>query len=165
MATTVHPFLWFDREAEQAAALYVSLIPRSRVLGTRRYPEGSPGGVGGSVMSVSFELDGVPVEALNAGPQFPFTEAFSFVVTVDDQAELDRVWDGLLAGGGEPSQCGWLKDRFGLSWQVVPRALDELLQDPDPDRAGRAMQAMLGMQKLDVAALRAAADGGPTLTR
>ncbi len=159
MATSVHPFLWFDREAEEAAALYVSLIPRSRVLRTRRYPDGSPGGLAGAVMSVSFELDGVLVEALNAGPQFPFTEAFSFFVSVDDQAELDRIWDGLLAGGGEPSQCGWLRDRFGLSWQVVPRVLDELLQDPDPGRSGRTMQAMLGMQKLDVAALRAAADG------
>ncbi len=159
MQTSVHPFLWFDREAEQAAALYTSLIPNSRVLETRRYPDGAPGVEPGQVMGVSFELDGLPVEALNAGPQFRFTEAFSFHVAVDTQEEVDRLWDGLLADGGSPSQCGWLKDRFGLSWQIVPRALEELLQDRDPARAARAMQAMLTMQKLDVAALRAAADG------
>ncbi len=159
MQTRVHPFLWFDDGAEEAAALYVSLIPGSRVVDTRTYPEGAPGGMGGKVMSVSFELDGLPVEALNAGPQFRFTEAFSFYVSVTTQDEVDALWDGLLADGGEPSQCGWLKDRFGLSWQIVPTVLDELLQDPDPGRASRAMQAMLGMQKLDVAALRAAADG------
>lgn len=159
MQTRVHPFLWFDDQAEQAATLYTSLIPGSRVFDTRTYPEGAPGGLGGTVMSVSFELDGLPVEALNAGPQFRFTEAFSFYVSVDTQDEVDALWDGLTAGGGEPSQCGWLKDPFGLSWQIVPRVLDELLQDPDPARAQRAMQAMLGMTKLDVAALRAAADG------
>lgn len=159
MLSSVHPFLWFDSEAEKAAALYTSLIPNSRVTATRTYPEGAPGGMGGQVMSVSFELDGLPVEALNAGPQFRFTEAFSFYVSVDTQDEVDRLWDGLIAGGGEPSQCGWLKDPYGLSWQIVPRALDELLSDPDPGRAQRAMQAMLGMSKLDVAGLRAAADG------
>lgn len=159
MQTSVHPFLWFDREAQEAAALYTSLIPNSRVLETRTYPDGAPGVEPGSVMGVSFELDGLPVEALNAGPQFRFTEAISLYVAVDTQEEVDRLWDGLIAGGGEPSQCGWLKDRFGLSWQIVPRVLEELLQDPDPGRAGRAMQAMLSMSKLDVAALRAAADG------
>jgi predicted 3-demethylubiquinone-9 3-methyltransferase (glyoxalase superfamily) len=157
--TSVHPFLWFDSQAEQAAALYTSLLPNSRVTETRTYPEGAPDGMAGRVMSVSFELDGLPVEALNAGPQFRFTEAFSFFVSVDTQDEVDRLWDGLIAGGGEPSQCGWLKDPYGLSWQIVPRALGELLGDPDPARAQRAMQAMLGMQKLDVAALVAAADG------
>ena len=159
MLTSVHPFLWFDTQAEQAAARYTSLIPNSGVTSTRRYPQGAPGGMAGQVMSVSFELDGLPVEALNAGPQFRFTEAFSFFVSVDTQEEVDRLWDGLIAGGGEPSQCGWLKDPYGLSWQIVPRVLDELLGDPDPARAQRAMQAMLAMQKLDVAALRAAADG------
>lgn len=159
MQTRVHPFLWYDREAEQAAALYTSLIPNSRVLETRRYPDGAPGVEPGQVMGVTFELDGLPVEALNAGPQFRFTEAFSFYVSVDTQEEVDHLWDGLIAGGGEPSQCGWLKDPYGLSWQIVPRVLEELLQDPDPGRSGRAMQAMLAMQKLDVAALRAAADG------
>jgi len=157
--TSVHPFLWFDSQAEQAAALYTSLLPNSRVTETRTYPDGAPDEFAGRVMSVSFELDGLPVEALNAGPQFRFTEAFSFFVSVDTQDEVDRLWDGLIAGGGEPSQCGWLKDPYGLSWQIVPRALGELLGDPDPARAQRAMQAMLGMQKLDVAALRAAADG------
>jgi len=157
--TSVHPFLWFDTQAEQAAALYTSLIPNSSVTSTRRYPDGAPDGLAGTVMSVSFELDGLPVEALNAGPQFRFTEAFSFFVSVDTQDEVDRLWDGLIAGGGEPSQCGWLKDPYGLSWQIVPRVLGELLGDPDPARAQRAMQAMLAMQKLDVAALRAAADG------
>ncbi|WP_308191419.1 VOC family protein [Cellulomonas sp. ACRRI] len=159
MLTSVHPFLWFDSQAEQAAALYTSLLPNSRVTETRTYPDGAPDEFAGRVMSVSFELDGLPVEALNAGPQFRFTEAFSFFVSVDTQDEVDRLWDGLIAGGGEPSQCGWLKDPYGLSWQIVPRALGELLGDPDPARAQRAMQAMLGMQKLDVAALRAAADG------
>lgn len=159
MLTSVHPFLWFDSQAEQAAALYTSLLPNSRVTETRRYPDGAPDEFAGRVMSVSFELDGLPVEALNAGPQFRFTEAFSFFVSVDTQDEVDRLWDGLIAGGGEPSQCGWLKDPYGLSWQIVPRALGELLGDPDPARAQRAMQAMLGMQKLDVAALHAAADG------
>jgi len=157
--TSVHPFLWFDSQAEQAAALYTSLLPNSRVTETRTYPDGAPDEFAGRVMSVSFELDGLPVEALNAGPQFRFTEAFSFFVSVDTQDEVDRLWDGLIAGGGEPSQCGWLKDPYGLSWQIVPRALGELLGDPDPARAQRAMQAMLGMQKLDVAALHAAADG------
>ncbi|VTR77999.1 VOC family protein [Cellulomonas hominis] len=159
MQTSVHPFLWFDDQAEEAAALYTSLIPRSRVTVTRTYPDGAPGGMAGKVMSVSFELDGLPVEALNAGPQFRFTEAFSFYVSVTTQDEVDRLWDGLIAGGGEPSQCGWLKDPYGLSWQIVPTALDELLGDPDPARAQRAMQAMLGMTRLDIAALRAAADG------
>jgi predicted 3-demethylubiquinone-9 3-methyltransferase (glyoxalase superfamily) len=157
--TSVHPFLWFDDQAEEAAALYTSLIPRSRVTATRTYPDGAPGDMAGTVMSVSFELDGLPVEALIAGPQFRFTEAFSFYVSVTTQDEVDRLWDGLIAGGGEPSQCGWLKDPYGLSWQIVPTALDELLGDPDPGRAQRAMQAMLGMTRLDIAALRAAADG------
>ena len=159
ITSSVHPFLWFDDQAEQAVARYTALVPNSRVTATRRYPDGAPGGLGGQVMGVSFELDGLPVEALNAGPQHRFTEAFSFVVSVETQDEVDALWDGLVAGGGEPSRCGWLKDPWGLSWQVVPRVLDELLQDPDPARAQRALQAMLGMTRLDVAGLRAAADG------
>jgi predicted 3-demethylubiquinone-9 3-methyltransferase (glyoxalase superfamily) len=157
--TSVHPFLWFDDQAEAAAALYTSLIPNSRVTAKQTYPDGAPGTLAGTTMSVSFELDGLPVEALNAGPQFRFTEAFSFFVSVTTQDEVDALWDGLIAGGGEPSQCGWLKDPYGLSWQIVPTALGELLADPDPGRAQRTMQAMLGMQKLDIAALHAAADG------
>lgn len=159
MQTSVSPFLWFDSEAAQAAALYVSLIPNSRITHTREYPEGAPGYEAGSVMGVSFELDGLPVQALNGGPQFRLSEAFSFYVSVPTQEEIDRLWDALIADGGEPSQCGWLKDRFGVSWQIVPPVLEELLQDPDPARAQRTLHAMLGMQKLDIAALRAAADG------
>jgi predicted 3-demethylubiquinone-9 3-methyltransferase (glyoxalase superfamily) len=111
----------------------------------------------GRVMSVSFELDGLPVEALNAGPQFRFTEAFSFFVSVDTQDEVDRLWDGLIAGGGEPSQCGWLKDPYGLSWQIVPTRLQELISDPDGDRSQAAVKAMLGMKKIVIKELEAAA--------
>lgn len=154
----VSPFLWFDDQAEQAAEFYVSLFPNSRVLEVRRFPSDAPGQAAG-VTTVRFELDGVEVQALNGGPLFPFTEAFSFAVSVDDQEELDRLWDALIADGGSPGQCGWLKDRWGLSWQIVPTALDELVADPDPGRSQRAIQAMLAMGKLDIAALRAAADG------
>jgi predicted 3-demethylubiquinone-9 3-methyltransferase (glyoxalase superfamily) len=156
--SSVSPFLWFDHEAEEAAELYTGLVPNSRILSTSRYPEGAPLPAG-TVLSVTFELDGLRVQALNGGPMFSFTEAVSLFVSVQTQDEVDRLWDGLIAGGGSPSQCGWLKDRFGLSWQIVPTVLEELLQDPDPGRSGRAMQAMLGMQRLDIAALRAAADG------
>jgi len=155
------PNLWFDTEAEQAAELYVSVFPDSRIVRVARYPEGAPGPAG-SVMSVEFELGGQRFVGINGGPQFPFTEAVSFQITCETQEELDAYWDRLV-DGGEPSQCGWLKDRYGLSWQVVPLGMDEVLGDPDPDpeRAGRAVQAMLGMTKLDLAALRAAADGLP----
>ncbi len=156
--SSVSPFLWFDHQAEEAAALYTSLVPNSRILSVSRYPEGAPLPAG-SVLAVTFELDGLRVQALNGGPVFTFTEAISLFVSVTTQQELDRLWDGLIADGGSPSQCGWLKDRFGLSWQIVPTVLDTLLQDPDPDRSGRAMQAMLGMQRLDIAGLLAAADG------
>ena len=153
------PNLWFDTEAEQAAELYVSVFPDSRIVRVARYPEGAPGPAG-SVMSVEFELGGQRFVGINGGPQFPFTEAVSFQITCETQEELDAYWDRLV-DGGEPSQCGWLKDRYGLSWQVVPLGMDEVLGDPDPERAGRAVQAMLGMTKLDLAALRAAADGLP----
>ena len=123
-----------------------------------RYPEGS-GALAGRAMAVTFELDGLTVQALNGGPGRPFTEAISLFVSVETQEEIDRLWDALTSDGGAPSQCGWLTDRWGLSWQVVPPVLGELLSDPDPQRAGRAMQAMLTMTKLDIAALRAAADG------
>jgi predicted 3-demethylubiquinone-9 3-methyltransferase (glyoxalase superfamily) len=151
----ISPFLWFDDQAEDAANLYVSVFPNSRIVDVARYGEAGPGSAG-AVMTVQFELDGLPVTALNGGPVFRLTEAFSFSVTCDDQAEVDRYWTALLDGGQE-SQCGWLKDRFGLSWQIVPTALPRLLADPDRARAGRAMQAMLGMRKLDIAALEAAA--------
>lgn len=158
---TVRPFalcLWFDTQAQEAAELYVSLFPNSRITGTVPYPAGAPGPEG-STMLVDFELNGMRVQGLNGGPIFTFTEAVSLVITVDTQEEIDRYWDALTADGGEPGQCGWLKDRFGLSWQLVPAGLEELANDPDPSRYERAMQAVLQMTKLDLAAIRAAADG------
>ena len=155
---TISPFLWFDDQAEQAAERYVSIFPSSRILAVARYGEGAPRPAG-TAMTVSFVLDGLELQALNGGPMYTFTEAFSLQVSVPDQAECDRVWDALTADGGEPGVCGWLKDRWGLSWQVVPSALPELLGDPDPARAGRAMAAMLTMGKFDIAALREAAAG------
>ena len=149
--------LWFDTEALEAAEFYVSVIPNSRITDVSHYGEGAPRPAG-SVLTVAIELDGQPYLALNAGPQFPFTEAVSLVVNCRDQQEVDHFWTALV-DGGEPSRCGWLKDRFGLSWQVVPDGLADVMGDPDPERAGRAMQAMLGMQKLDIDALRAAASG------
>jgi predicted 3-demethylubiquinone-9 3-methyltransferase (glyoxalase superfamily) len=147
------PFLWFDGQAEAAAELYTSVFPRSTITEISRTGPGEP------AMTVSFTLDGEPFTALNGGPQFAFTEAISFQVPCADQEEVDRYWS-LLSEGGEEGRCGWLKDRFGLSWQVVPTALPGLLGDPDPDRAQRAMTAMMGMAKLDIAAMRAAADAG-----
>lgn len=152
-----HPFLWFDDKAEEAANLYVSIFPNSRILGASRYGEGGPGPAG-QVMTIRFELDGQAFTALNGGPMFTFTEAVSFVIDCKDQAEVDHYWDRLVEGGS-PSQCGWLKDRFGLSWQVVPTELHTLIGDPDPAKARRATEAMLGMGKLDIAALRAAHAG------
>ncbi len=154
----ISPFLWFDDQAEEAAKLYVSLFPNSKITSVSRYGEAGPGEPG-SVMIVSFELDGLSVTALNGGPVFKLSEAFSMSVDCADQAEVDRYWDALIEHGGQPSQCGWLKDRFGLSWQIVPRALPRLLGDPDRAKAQRVMAAMLKMHKLDVAALEAAAQG------
>jgi predicted 3-demethylubiquinone-9 3-methyltransferase (glyoxalase superfamily) len=151
------PNLWFDTEAEQAAEFYVSVFPDSRIVSRALYPEGAPGPAG-TVMTVEFELDGQRFVGINGGPQFPFTEAVSFQITCETQEEVDRFWDALTEGG-EESMCGWLKDRYGLSWQVVPVGMEEVFADPDPSRAQRAMQAMMGMRKLDLAALRAAADG------
>ncbi|MFC5910205.1 VOC family protein [Streptacidiphilus monticola] len=153
-------FLWFDDQAQEAAEFYVSVFGgESRITDVQRYGEAGPGKAG-SVMTVAFELAGQQFVALNGGPMFPFTEAISLSVDCADQAEVDRYWEALTSGGGQESQCGWLKDKYGLSWQIVPRQLPELLGDPDPARAQRAMQAMLQMRKLDVAALRAAADAG-----
>jgi len=151
----IHPFLWFDDQAEEAAKLYVSLFKNSKIGRTVRYGEGGPGPKG-QVMTIEFELDGQPVTALNGGPVFKFTEAVSFSVDCEDQAEVDRYWTALMDGGQE-SQCGWLKDRFGFSWQIVPKALPRLLSDPDRAKAQRVMAAMMKMRKLDVAALEAAA--------
>jgi predicted 3-demethylubiquinone-9 3-methyltransferase (glyoxalase superfamily) len=150
-------FLWFDGQAEEAAQLYTSVFPNSAITSVARYGSDMPG-TEGAVMTVGFTLDGHDYVGLNGGPQFTFTEAVSFQISCADQAEVDHYWNGLIAGGGEESMCGWLKDRFGLSWQVVPTALYELLGDPDPARAQRATQAMLGMRKLDIAELRRAAD-------
>jgi predicted 3-demethylubiquinone-9 3-methyltransferase (glyoxalase superfamily) len=157
MAQRIIPNLWFDSEAEQAAAFYISVFEDSRIVGTTRYPEGSPGEPG-SVMTVEFELRGQRFVGINGGPMFPFTEAVSFQVDCADQAQVDYFWERLSEGGQE-GQCGWLKDRFGLSWQVVPEGMDAVFADPDPARAQRAMQAMMGMSKLDIRALREAADG------
>ncbi|MFC5929998.1 VOC family protein [Cryobacterium melibiosiphilum] len=154
----ISPFLWFDHQAEEAATLYTSVFKNSRILNVTRYPEGSPAPAG-SAMSVTFEIDGLRVQALNAGPTFQFTEAISLFVNANTQAEIDDYWNALTADGGEPSQCGWLKDKFGLSWQIVPAVLGELLSDPDPEKSGRTMQAMLAMHKIDIAALHAAHDG------
>jgi predicted 3-demethylubiquinone-9 3-methyltransferase (glyoxalase superfamily) len=154
----ITPFLWFDDQAEEAANLYCSIFPNSKITKVDRYPEGGPGKAG-TAMTVSFELDGVPVTALNGGPHFKFTEAVSFSVSCEDQAEVDRYWTALTANGGQESQCAWLKDRFGFSWQIVPKALPELLASPDRAKAGRVMAAMMQMKKIDVAKLREAAKG------
>lgn len=152
----ISPFLWFDDQAEEAANLYVSLFEDSEITDIARYPEGTPGPAG-KVMTVNFRLEGQEYTALNGGPQFSFTEAISFVVHCKDQDEVDRFWSQLTEGG-EESQCGWLKDRFGLSWQIVPDRLGELLGDPDPARSQAAMQAMLQMSKIEIKTLEDAAD-------
>jgi predicted 3-demethylubiquinone-9 3-methyltransferase (glyoxalase superfamily) len=162
---TVTPFLWFIDQAEQAAERYVSIFAgrpggghgETRILGVTRYGEAGPGEPR-SAMTVEFELDGQRFTALNGGPHHAFTEAVSFVVSCGSQEEVDHFWTALTADGGEESMCGWLKDPYGLSWQIVPTQLMELLGDPDPDRSRRAMQAMLTMQKIDIAELRRAAE-------
>jgi predicted 3-demethylubiquinone-9 3-methyltransferase (glyoxalase superfamily) len=150
-------FLWYDNQAEEAANLYTSLIPNSKITKVTKFQNAGPSG---DVTIVDFELAGTEYTAMNAGPEFKFTEAISIVVDCESQAEVDRYWNALTADGGEESMCGWLKDKYGLSWQIVPARLNELLEDPDPQRAARAMQAMLQMQKLDIAALEKAAAGG-----
>jgi predicted 3-demethylubiquinone-9 3-methyltransferase (glyoxalase superfamily) len=153
----ITPFLWFDDQAEEAAHFYVSLFRNSKIGQVTRYGDGAPGAKG-TVMTISFELDGQPVTALNGGPIYKFSEAVSFSVSCDDQAEVDRLWDRLCEGG-QPGPCAWLKDRFGLSWQIVPTALPELLADPDPVKSKRVMEAMLKMSKIDIAKLREAHAG------
>ncbi len=153
-----YPCLWFDGKAEEAASFYVTLLPESHIDKVWRTPAETPSGPAGMVLTVDFTLGGQKFQGLNGGPHFTFNEAVSFVIDCDDQAEVDRLWDALTANGGEPGPCGWLKDRFGLSWQIVPRRLVELLNDPDPERARRAMDAMLKMGKIDVAQLERAAD-------
>ena len=159
--TSITPFLWFDGDAEPAAELYCAIFPDSRIDRVDRAPADNPSSKEGDVLTVNFTVAGRPFIALNGGPAFQFTEAVSFFIECEDQAEVDRYWDTLLANGGEPSQCGWLKDRFGLSWQVVPRRMNEILPSPDRDGAKRAFAAMMKMQKLDVAELEAAFEGAP----
>ncbi|WP_138735725.1 VOC family protein [Modestobacter excelsi] len=154
------PNLWFDSQAEEAAQYYIDVFGSGRVTGVVRYPDGAPGQEG-AVMAVEFEAGGMRFVGINGGPMSTFSEAVSFQIDCADQAEVDRFWDRFIADGGEGGQCGWLKDKYGLSWQVQPVGMTELFADPDPARAQRAVQAMLGMQKLDMAALRAAADGVP----
>jgi predicted 3-demethylubiquinone-9 3-methyltransferase (glyoxalase superfamily) len=156
MAHKISPFLWFDSNAEEAANFYVSVFKNSEILEVSRSGEGGPGPAGQAFV-VNFNLDGQEFKALNGGPMFKFTEAVSFMIDCADQAEVDYYWDKLTEGG-EESQCGWLKDRFGLSWQVTPTNLGDLIGGPDPVKANRAMQAMLKMTKLDIATLQAAYD-------
>lgn len=163
----ITPFLWFDDQAEEAADFYVSIFSvrgnaspgggASKILDVTRYGEAGPGSPG-HVMTVEFLLDGQRFTALNGGPGHGLTDAISFVVSCDGQDEVDRLWTALTTDGGEEVACGWLKDRYGLSWQIVPTRLTELLLDPDPERAQRAMEAMLEMKKIDIAALERAVD-------
>ncbi|MEU8106507.1 VOC family protein [Nonomuraea muscovyensis] len=148
-------YLWFDDQAEEAAEFYTSLFADSRIVSVQRYGDAGPGPAGQAMM-VTFELAGQRFLALNGGPQFTFTEAISLYVDCETQEEVDALWTRLTEGG-EETQCGWLKDRWGLSWQIIPRALPELLSDPDPVKAQQVMKAMLGMQKIDISALEAAA--------
>jgi predicted 3-demethylubiquinone-9 3-methyltransferase (glyoxalase superfamily) len=148
---TITPFLWFDTQAEEAMTFYTSIFKRSKVISVNRAQ--------GKVMSVQFELEGQKFTGLNAGPQFKFTEAISFFVACDTQQEIDELWTKLIAGGGAPSRCGWLKDRFGLSWQIVPNTLGQMLGDPDPAKSKRALDAMLQMDKLDLKRLQQAFNG------
>ena len=152
----ISPFLWFDSNAEDAANFYVSIFKDSKILKIARYGEAGPGPAG-SVMVVNFQIEGQDFIALNAGPLFKFTEAISFVINCQTQEEVDHYWNRLTAGGGQESQCGWLKDKYGLSWQVTPTILGELLADKDQKKAQRVMQAMLQMKKMDIAALQRAA--------
>ncbi|MCW3003339.1 MAG: hypothetical protein JWQ20_2637 [Conexibacter sp.] len=159
MQQKIIPNLWFDTEAEQAADFYTSVFKNSRIVNVAHYTEAGPRPAG-TVMTVEFELDGERFVGINGGPEFTFSEAVSFQISCETQEEVDYYWDQLSDGGSE-GPCGWLKDRYGLSWQVVPSGMDELFADRNPERAQRAMQAMFGMKKLDIAALRSAADGVP----
>lgn len=156
----ISPFLWFDNQAEEAAAFYVSIFPNSRIVSVTRYGEAGPGPAG-SVMTVSFELDGHEFVALNGGPQFKFTEAVSLSVDCRSQEEVDQFWKRLSEDGQE-GPCGWLKDRYGLSWQVNPTVLGEMLNDPDPARSKRVMEAMLKMKKINIEELRNAYEEAPS---
>jgi predicted 3-demethylubiquinone-9 3-methyltransferase (glyoxalase superfamily) len=155
----ITPTLWFDGQAEEAAAFYTGLFPNSSIDGTQRAAAENPSTPAGAVLTVDFTLDGTPFIGINGGPDFPFTEAVSFTIDCQDQAEVDRYWDALVEGGGEHSVCGWLKDRFGVSWQVEPTRLLELMQDPDTAKVARVNQAMMQMKKIVIADIEAAARG------
>jgi predicted 3-demethylubiquinone-9 3-methyltransferase (glyoxalase superfamily) len=159
MQQKIIPNLWFDTEAEEAAAFYTSIFENARIVNVARYTEAGPREAG-TVMTVEWELDGQRFVGINGGSQFKFSEAVSFQITCEDQDEIDHYWERLGEGGSE-GPCGWLKDRFGLSWQVVPSGMDELFADPDQSRARRGMEAMFKMKKIDIAGLQAAADGVP----
>src|SRR5438477_11398154 len=161
---TITPFLWFDKQAEEAAQFYVSIFKNSKILNVSRYGDAGPGH-NGSVMVVNFQLAGQEFTALNGGPLFKFSEAFSFVVNCENQQEVDEYWSKLTSGGGQESQCGWLKDKFGFSWQIVPTALGKLMSDKDPQKANRVMEARLKMKKLDIATLEEAAEGKVPVSR
>jgi predicted 3-demethylubiquinone-9 3-methyltransferase (glyoxalase superfamily) len=161
----ITPNLWFDGNAEEAASFYVSLLPDSRVDNVYRAPADNPSTPAGAALIVDFTVAGQHFTGINGGPQFPFTEAVSFLIECDGQAEVDRLWDALLANGGSPGQCGWLKDRFGLSWQVIPRQMGEMMGSSDRDASRRAMEAMLQMSKIDLAELRRAFAGKPGAQR
>ena len=160
MLQKITPYLWFDTQAEEAVNLYTLIFKNSRILDMTHYGDVGPG-TPGAVMTVSFELEGQQFVALNGGPEFPFTEAISFLVHCESQEEVDFFWEKLVEGG-EESQCGWLKDRFGVSWQIVPNALMELLSDPDPEKAQSVMKAMLQMKKIDIRTLQEAAYAPPS---
>ena len=154
----ITPCLWFNGQAEEAANFYAGLLPDSRVDKVMRSPAETPSGPEGMVLVVDFTLAGQQFQGLNGGPDFSFNEAISFVIDCEDQAEVDRLWEALTVNGGEPGPCGWLKDRFGVSWQIVPRQLVEMMEDPDADKARRVTEAMLKMGKLEVAELQKAFD-------
>jgi predicted 3-demethylubiquinone-9 3-methyltransferase (glyoxalase superfamily) len=154
----ITPFLWFNGNAEEAMNFYLSIFKNSKVRGVSRYSEAGPGPAG-SVMVANFTLDGIDFMALNGGPKFKFNESVSFVVNCQNQQEVDELWEKLSSQGGKPGQCGWLKDKFGVSWQIVPAALGELMKDKDPQKSKRVMQAMLQMNKIDINALMRAREG------
>jgi len=158
----ITPFLWFDNQAEEAVNFYVSIFKNSKVVNITRYNDASSKAAGrpeGSVMTLEFQLEGQNFVAINAGPHFKFTEAISFVVDCGSQEEVDYFWEKLTADGGQESQCGWLKDKYGLSWQITPRVLIEMIGDKDPQKAQRVMEAMLQMKKIDIATLKRAYEG------
>lgn len=160
MTDKITPVLWFDGQAQEAAEFYISLLPDSRIDRIVRAPGDYPSGATGDVITVDFTLAGRSYSGLNGGPEFKFTEAVSFMIRCRDQEEVDRLWDALIADGGQPVQCGWLRDRFGLSWQITPEELLEMIASEDRAAARRAFEAMMGMVKLDLAELRRAFEGG-----